>query len=97
MSFLGSEGEQADDLSTGSTPTDNVEGSFAFLVSCFSCSTQQLSIPGVGVVPPTASDSAEHNSMCETFEESSEGRELGEDIQHSRNIWKFKKNIYNKF
>jgi len=32
--FLGSEGEQADDLSTGSTPTGNVEGSFAFLVSC---------------------------------------------------------------
>jgi len=34
MSFLGSEGEQADDLSTGSTPTGNVEGSFAFIVSC---------------------------------------------------------------
>jgi len=33
-SFLGSEGEQADDLSTGSTPTGNVEGSFASLVSC---------------------------------------------------------------
>ena len=33
-SFLGSEGEQADDLSTGSTPTGNVEGSFAFIVSC---------------------------------------------------------------
>ena len=33
-SFLGSEGEQADDLSTGSTPTGNVDGSFAFLVSC---------------------------------------------------------------
>jgi len=32
--FLGSEGEQADDLSTGSTPTGNVEGSFAFIVSC---------------------------------------------------------------
>jgi len=34
MSFLGSEGEQADDLSTGSTPTGNVDGSFAFIVSC---------------------------------------------------------------
>jgi len=33
-SFLESEGEQADDLSTGSTPTGNVEGSFAFIVSC---------------------------------------------------------------
>jgi hypothetical protein len=32
--FLGSEGEQADDLSTGSTPTGNVEGSFAIIVSC---------------------------------------------------------------
>ena len=32
--FLGSEGEQAHDLSTGSTPTGNVEGSFAFIVSC---------------------------------------------------------------
>jgi len=27
-------GEQADDLSTGSTPTGNVDGSFAFIVSC---------------------------------------------------------------
>jgi len=34
INFLGSEGEQADDLSTGSTPTGNVEGSFAFIVSC---------------------------------------------------------------
>ena len=33
-SFLGSEGEQAGDLSTGSTPTGNVDGSFAFIVSC---------------------------------------------------------------
>jgi len=33
-SFLGSEGEQADDLSTGSTPTGNVDGGLAFLVSC---------------------------------------------------------------
>ena len=29
-SFLGSEGEQAVDLSTGSTPTGNVEGSFVW-------------------------------------------------------------------
>jgi len=34
ISFLGSVGEQADDLSTGSTPTGNVEGGFAFLISC---------------------------------------------------------------
>ena len=33
-SFLESEGEQADDLSTGSTPKGNVDGSFAFIVSC---------------------------------------------------------------
>jgi len=32
MSFLGSEGEQADDLSTGFTTTGNFEGSFAILV-----------------------------------------------------------------
>jgi len=55
-SFLGSEGEQADDLSTGSTPTGNVlQGVFAFLVS-----------RGEGPVDCSKSIARPHNgkSMC---------------------------------